>query len=233
MALLKFLGATQQVTGSCYLIESRDGARLLLECGMRQGRREEAEANRYALEIPVLGSLILTHSLDGTVQGLKDFPPDERPPVAIPFFAFRIMVGAGLVMLGIIVVSWVLRLRGRLYGTAWFQRVCEFAWPIGFVAMLAGWTTTEVGRQPWTVYGLLRTADSVAPLDAPAVAASLIAFIVTYFFVFGAGVLYILKLMAKAPEPGESAEPAQGPVRTAGITPAPAIDAKSGEGGRP
>src|SRR3546814_9923741 len=91
--------------------------------------------------------------------------------------------------------------------------------PAGFSAGGAGWVTTEVGRQPWTVYGLLRTADSVSPLDAPAVAASLLAFVIVYFAVFGAGTWYILRLMAKPPEPHESATLA-GPVRTAGITPA-------------
>src|SRR6201999_1668025 len=98
------------------------------------------------------------------IRGLKDFPKDQRPPVAIPFFAFRIMVGLGLIMLAIVVVSWFLRGRaGRLYHQTWFLRICQSATPIGFFAVLAGWTTTEVGRQPWTVYGLLRTADSVSP----------------------------------------------------------------------
>ncbi|TGR94565.1 cytochrome ubiquinol oxidase subunit I, partial [Mesorhizobium sp. M2E.F.Ca.ET.209.01.1.1] len=86
---------------------------------------------------------------------------DQRPPVAIPFFAFRVMVGIGLLMLGMVVASWWLRWKGRLYDSVWYLRSCQLVAPLGFVAVLAGWTTTEVGRQPWTVYGLLRTADSV------------------------------------------------------------------------
>lgn len=161
---------------------------------------EAAETNRYAIEIPVLGSLILTHSLDGTVQGLKDFPPDERPPVAIPFFAFRIMVGMGVIMLGIVALSWLLRLRGHLYETPWFQRVCEYAWPIGFIAVLAGWVTTEVGRQPWTVYGLMRTADSVSPsLAGHEVLMSLIAYMVVYLIVYPVGVLLMWRLVRRGP----------------------------------
>jgi cytochrome d ubiquinol oxidase subunit I len=115
-------------------------------------------------------------------------------------------------------------MRRRLYDWTWLHRAAVLMGPSGFVAVLAGWITTEVGRQPWTIYGLLRTAESAAPLDAPAVAASLIAFIIVYFAVFGAGTLYILKLMAEPPEPHEDPVPAHGPVRTAGITPAPAIE---------
>lgn len=206
-----------------------DGAPLIL-LGIPNSREKRVD---YALDIPKLSSLLLKHDLDAPLAGLDSVPDANEPPVGVIFWSFRIMVGLGVAMLGIGLWSLLARLRGKLYEWRWLHRAAVAASPAGFVAVIAGWVTTEVGRQPWTVYGLLRTADSVAPLDAPAVAASLIAFIVTYFFVFGAGVLYILKLMAKAPEPGESAEPAQGPVRTAGITPAPAIDAKSGEGGRP
>src|SRR5690606_23911585 len=122
---------------------------------------QEAETNRYAVEVPLLGSLILTHDVDGTVRGLKEWPRDEWPPVAISFFAFRIMVGLGLIMFAAVAVSWWLRLRGRLFTSGWYLTLCQWLGPIGFLAVLAGWTTTEVGRQPWTVYGLLRTAESV------------------------------------------------------------------------
>src|SRR5262249_25204207 len=121
------------------------------------------ETNRYAIEVPYLGSLILTHSLDGAIKGPKEFNPEDRPPVAIPFFAFRIMVGIGLLMLAVVAVSWWLRYRGRLFDSPWFLWLCIAMGPLGFIAVLAGWTTTELGRQPWTVYGLLRTADSTSP----------------------------------------------------------------------
>ncbi|MGA7811071.1 cytochrome ubiquinol oxidase subunit I, partial [Bradyrhizobium sp.] len=124
---------------------------------------EKTESNRAAIEIPGLGSLILTHELDGEIKGLKDFPADQRPPVAIPFFAFRIMVGCAMLMLAIVLLGGWLRWRGRLTDTPLFLLLCELAAPIGFIAVIAGWTVTEVGRQPWTVYGLLRTAASVSP----------------------------------------------------------------------
>ena len=124
---------------------------------------EKHETNHFSVDVPVLGSLILTHDPNGVVPGLKEVPPDQRPPVAIPFFAFRIMVGIGLIMLAVVIVGNLLRRGGRLYRSTVFLRACEWAAPLGFIAVLAGWTTTEVGRQPWTVYGLLRTADSVSP----------------------------------------------------------------------
>ena len=124
---------------------------------------EKAETNYFSIDVPLLGSLILTHELDGEVKGLKDFPADQRPPVAIPFFAFRIMVGCGLLMLAVVLLGGWLRWRGRLDDTPLFLQLCQLVAPIGFIAVIAGWIVTEVGRQPWTVYGLLRTADSVSP----------------------------------------------------------------------
>ena len=124
---------------------------------------DKAERNYFAIDVPWLGSLILTHNLDGEVKGLKDVPADQRPPVAIPFFAFRIMVGCAGIMLGIVLVGGWLRWRGRLYSTSLFLRLVQLVAPIGFVAVIAGWCVTEVGRQPWTVYGLLRTAQSASP----------------------------------------------------------------------
>ena len=109
---------------------------------------ERAETNRYAIDIPVLGSLILTHDSNGEVPGLKDWPATERPPVAIPFFAFRIMVGSGVLMLALIAASWWLRASGTLFVSAWFLRSCQVFAPLGFVAVLAGWTTTEVDGNP-------------------------------------------------------------------------------------
>jgi cytochrome d ubiquinol oxidase subunit I len=183
---------------------------------------DAAEEVRYAVEIPHLGSLILTHSWDGELRGLKDWPRDERPPAAILFWSFRIMLAMGFAMAGIGLWSGLMRLRGTLLEARWLQRAAVLMAPSGFLAVLAGWVTTEVGRQPWTVYGLLRTADSVSPLDAAAVAASLVAFFVVYLCVFGAGTFYVLRLMSKSPEAGIDEN--IGPTRSAGITPAAAID---------
>jgi cytochrome d ubiquinol oxidase subunit I len=177
----------------------------------------------YAVKIPYLGSLILTHTLDGTIRGLDTWPPDERPPVGIIFWSFRVMVGIGFLMLGLGMWSLWLRWRGALYDTPLMHRAALLMGPSGFAAVLAGWITTEVGRQPWTVYGLLRTADSVSPIDAAAVGASLIAFIVVYFALFGSGTFYILRLMNKAPERYEPDLPKDEPIRAGGIMPAPVL----------
>ena len=186
---------------------------------------QEAGTLRYSLGIPKLGSLILHHSLDAPIEGLETVSRQEWPPVAIVFWSFRVMVGIGLLMLALGGLALFARVRGRLYDWRGLHRFAIVMGPSGFVAVLAGWVTTEVGRQPYTVHGLLRTADSVSPLDAPAVATSLIAFIIVYFAVFSVGTWYILRIMAHSParaEPG--LEGGDTPIRTAGITPASAID---------
>jgi cytochrome d ubiquinol oxidase subunit I len=170
---------------------------------------QQAEKNHFAVEVPLLGSLILTHDANGEVPGLTDVPPQDRPPVAIPFFAFRIMVGLGVIMLAIVAVGTLLRRGGRLYTNPLFLRACQWAAPIGFVAVLAGWTTTEVGRQPWTVYGLLRTADSVSPsLTGLDVAISLAGYMAAYLIMFPAG----LALMARIAKRGIAAAEEEDPV---------------------
>jgi cytochrome d ubiquinol oxidase subunit I len=161
---------------------------------------QSGETNRYAIELPYLGSLILTHSLNGTVQGLKDFPADQRPPVAIVFFAFRVMVGIAFLMLGIVALGWLLYSRHRLFDNRWYLLACQFAIPLGFIAVLAGWTTTEEGRQPWTVYGLFRTADSVTPsLTGHDVMFSLLFYALAYLVIYPTGALYMLRLVRKGP----------------------------------
>ncbi|NLS12096.1 cytochrome ubiquinol oxidase subunit I [Vibrio sp. SM6] len=160
---------------------------------------EQTQTVDYEVSIPHLSSLILTHSWDGEVKGLDAFPPDARPPVTLVFWAFRVMVGIGLVMLTLGLFSLYLRRKKRLYQPTWFHRVCVAFAPAGFVAVIAGWITTEVGRQPYTVYGLLTTANSASPIDAAAVSVSLTAFVVVYFVVFGAGIFYLLRLMHKSP----------------------------------
>ena len=192
---------------------------------------DAAEETKFALELPYLGSLLLTHSLDGEVKGLKAFPPDERPPALIPFITFRVMVGLGVLMLCVGLWSLWARWRKTLFTSRWLHRAALAMGPSGFVAVLAGWYTTEVGRQPYTVYGLLRTSDSLSNVDAEAIGASLIAFIIVYFLVFGAGTFYILRLMWKSPE-GDTGDLNEGPTRAAGITPAQQIEATGGDNAR-
>jgi cytochrome d ubiquinol oxidase subunit I len=157
---------------------------------------QATETNHFAVNVPDLGSLVLTHDVNGVVPGLKQFPVDQRPPVTIPFFAFRIMVGLGVLMLTLVLTGLYLRMRRRLYDSEWFLRSCEYSLPLGFLAVLAGWTTTEVGRQPWTVYGLLRTADSVSPsLSGGDVLLSLVSYMIVYLIMFPAGALLMLRLL--------------------------------------
>jgi cytochrome d ubiquinol oxidase subunit I len=181
------------------------------------------------VEVPQLGSLILKHDPNAALPGLKDFPRDRWPPTLIVFWSFRIMVGLGFAMLGLGLWSLLARARRRLYDSPWLHRAAVLMGPAGFVAVIAGWVTTEVGRQPFTVYGQLLTAQSHSPLAAPAVAASLLAFVVVYFTVFGAGFLYLLRLMAHAPKAHEPELP-HTPQRAVGITPAPAIDPVAAQG---
>jgi cytochrome d ubiquinol oxidase subunit I len=181
---------------------------------------------RNSISIPRASSLILKHDADAPLAGLDTVPRADWPPVAIVFWSFRVMVGVGVLILALGVCALAARFRGRLYDSRHLHRFALAMGPAGFVAVLAGWATTEVGRQPYTVQGLLRTADSVSPLDAPAVAGSLTAFAIVYLGVFGVGIWYLLRLMAHAPragEPGPEADPGK-PTRTAGITPGPPTD---------
>jgi cytochrome d ubiquinol oxidase subunit I len=181
--------------------ETRAGAPLVLFAWPD----EKAEENRYEVAIPKLGSYILTHDLGGVVPGLKDVPPDRRPPVWPVFFAFRIMVAIGFAMLGLALWSLWLRRKGGLFENRWFLNAAMLMTPSGFGAILFGWYTAEIGRQPYVVYGLLRTADAVSPVTKGAVTASLITFVVVYAFVFGFGSYYLAKLLRKGPEPLEEA----------------------------
>src|SRR6202023_3848011 len=151
---------------------------------------------KYAIEIPKMGSLILKHSPNAPLAGLDPVPRENWPPVPITFCAFRIMVGMGFLMVGLGLLSLWSRWRGTLYQSRLLHMFAMAMGPAGFIAVLAGWITTETGRQPFTVYGLLRTAESTSPLAAPAVGSSLIAFVIVYFAVFATGVFYILRLMA-------------------------------------
>jgi cytochrome d ubiquinol oxidase subunit I len=158
---------------------------------------QKNERNEAAIEVPLLGSLILTHKADGVVPGLRDFPREDRPPVAIPFFAFRVMVGLGVIMLALVLAGQWQRWRGRLYDRRWYLKALVLCWPAGFLAVVAGWTTTEVGRQPWTVYGLLRTAQSVTPsLSGGDVLVSLLAYVAVYGIMFPTGLWFVRRIVA-------------------------------------
>lgn len=157
----------------------------------------DAGRTLHALEVPKLGSLILTHEWDGTVQGLEAFPREDWPPAPVVFVSFRLMVGLGLLMAAVAVLALLLRPGGRLYRSRAFLRLLVACGPSGFLAILAGWVTTEVGRQPWLIYGLFRTADGVSPVSAGQVGTSLAVFVVVYVVVFGAGTYYALRLMGR------------------------------------
>lgn len=201
--------------------QTQRGAPLIL-FGWPDAARQET---RFALEIPYLGSVILAHSWDAEIRGLLDFPPDRRPTnVPLVFWSFRVMVGLGVLMIALGIASAWLRWRGALYDRRWFLRAAVAMGPSGLLAVTAGWIVTEAGRQPFTVYGLLTTAESVSPVAAPAVATSLAAFAVVYFLVFGAGIRYLFHLFAQTPKAQEQGPPPGQPIRTAGITPAPSVD---------
>ena len=187
---------------------------------------DAAQRMSHAMEIPRLGSLILKHDLDAPLAGLDTIAPQDRPSVEVVFWSFRVMVGLGFLMLALGAWSLLARLAGKLYDWRWLKRFALLMGPSGFVAVLAGWITTEVGRQPFTIYGLMRTAESASPLAAPAVGASLVAFVIVYFTVFGMGSWYLLKLMSRPPQPREP-DPANAPAHAAGITPAPALTARA------
>ena len=181
---------------------------------------ETAAKVKYAIEIPKMGSLILKHSPNAPLAGLDTVPRENWPPVPITFWSFRTMVGMGFLMLGLGLFSLWTRWRGTLYQTRLLHIFAMAMGPAGFIAVIAGWVTTETGRQPFTVYGLLRTLDSVSPLAAPAVGSSLLAFVIVYFIVHAAGLTYLFRLMAAPPHPGEQGPSGETPTHAAGITPA-------------
>src|SRR6266567_3144541 len=161
---------------------------------------ERAERNRFELGIPALGSVIIAHDADGVVRGLKEWKPEDRPRVAIPFFSFRIMVGIGLAMAGLVVCGWWVWRRRGFADSRGFLKLCELASPLGFVAVIAGWLTTETGRQPWVVYGLIRTRDAVTPsLTTGDVATSLAIYMAAYIAIFGAGGYFLVRFLRAGP----------------------------------
>jgi cytochrome d ubiquinol oxidase subunit I len=194
---------------------------------------QERGVVKDSIAIPKLSSLVLKHDLNAPLPGLETIPRADWPPVAIVFWTFRIMVGLGFLMALLGLAALIARLRRRFYDWPWLHRFALAMGPAGFASVVAGWVTTEVGRQPYTVYGLLRTSHSASPLEAPAVAASLAAFAVVYFTVFGSGVFYLLRLMSQPPSSHEADLDTHGPILAAGITPTPAIDPDRLLRGRP
>jgi cytochrome bd ubiquinol oxidase subunit I len=168
-----------------------------------------AQGNRWEIAIPKLGSLITAGNADAEIKGLKAFAPRDQPPVAVVFWAFRVMVGLGVAMIGLGLWGGLLVWRGGVAHAKWFLRAAIAMGPMGFVAVVAGWIVAEVGRQPYVIYGVLRTADAVSPVTRGEVSASLIGFVVIYALILSVGVLYILRLIG------------QGPTTTATTAPAP------------
>jgi cytochrome bd ubiquinol oxidase subunit I len=241
--LLTFLVPLQMIIGDMHGLNTRDHqpAKLAaIEARWETGKRvplalfaipdDKAEHNNFTVEIPLLGSLILTHDINGEVKGLKDFPADQRPPVAIPFFAFRAMVGCAGLMLALVLLGGWLRWRGGLYDTRLFLVACQCAIPLGFMAVIAGWFVTEVGRQPWTIYGLLRTAASVSPsLTGSDVTFSLLSYMAVYLLIYPWGLILMLRLVRKGPLETSEAAPAIEAGRPAAPVLAPATNVVKGE----
>ncbi len=170
----------------------------------------DKEVTRFAVPVPRLGGLLLTHHWDGQITGLKEFPKENRPNSTVVFWTFRVMVGLGTLMMALGLWGLALRRGGRLWTSRVFLRAAMFMGPAGLVAILAGWFTTEIGRQPFVVYGVQRTADAVTPHALGAITVTLVSFVVVYFFVFGAGTAYVLRIVRKGPVEGEGNLPLEG-----------------------
>ena len=169
--------------------------------------------NRFAISIPKIASLLLTHDLNGLFPGLSSVPPQDRPPVTTVFYAFRIMVGIGLLMIAAALYGLFLWWRGTLFSTRWYLSLVAKGWWMGFVAIISGWIVTESGRQPWVVHGVLRTAEAASPVAGQAVAVSLALFVVVYGIVFSAGIWFINRLINKGPAGAALSVAAGGPNR--------------------
>jgi cytochrome d ubiquinol oxidase subunit I len=171
----------------------------------------KAETTRFKVEVPYLGSLILTHSLDKQIPALKSFPPEDRPNATIIFWSFRVMAGLGMLMIFVGLWSLWLRKRDALYTCRPFLYLTLWMGPSGLIALLAGWFTTEVGRQPWVVYGLLRTVNAVSNHSVTQMTITLVTFVVVYFSLFGVGLGYMMRLVRKGPKAHHDDQPHGGP----------------------
>jgi len=162
---------------------------------------EKNERNLAEVSIPHIGSLILTHDPNGLFRGLRDFAPQDRPPVVPVFFLFRVMLGIGMPPIALGLPGALPWWRGRRFAAPCFLKPAGKCWPLGFIARPAGWMVTEIGRQPWVAYGILRTADATSPVAAATVLTSLVLFVLVYFVVFSIGILYIYRMLVKGPKP--------------------------------
>jgi cytochrome d ubiquinol oxidase subunit I len=162
---------------------------------------QDGERNLAEIAIPRLGGLILKHDLNGRYAGLKDFPKEDRPPVLPVFFAFRIMVGIGALLIALGLTGAYLWKSGKLFTARWYLQAATYSWPIGFIAILAGWITTESGRQPYVAYGITRTENALSSVGVATVATSLVAFVLVYTVVFSIGIYYIRRLVLTGPKP--------------------------------
>lgn len=168
---------------------------------------EKEERNDFEIGIPRLGSFIILHDMNGIYPGLKAVPPKDRPPVKPVFFSFRLMVGIGLLLFAIVLWGGIQWRRGKLMQDRWFLTAASWSWPLGFVAIIAGWMVTEIGRQPWIATGVLRTVDASSPISAGTVAFTLALFVIVYGIVFAMGIRYINILINKGPDPAATEEP--------------------------
>ncbi|MCE7657710.1 cytochrome ubiquinol oxidase subunit I [Vibrio fluvialis] len=159
----------------------------------------DAEKTRFSLEVPYLGSLILTHSLETQIPALKSFAKEDRPNSTIVFWSFRVMAGLGMLMILSALTALWLRRKGKLYDTKLFHRFVLLMGPSGLIALLAGWFTTEIGRQPWVVYGMMRTRDAASNHDVLQMSITLALFVIIYFSVFTVGITYMMRLVGKGP----------------------------------
>jgi cytochrome d ubiquinol oxidase subunit I len=173
------------------------------------------QRNRFALGIPYLGSIWLTHSLDGRVEGLKNTPRDSQPIMGMVFYAFRIMYGLAIVMFAVGVASLWLRLRGRLFSSRWFLWMLVFMTPSGIIATLAGWYVAETGRQPWVIYGILRTVDAMSPVPAQALLSSLIAFVCVYAVFIIVFLIFTFRIIRRGPAEAPPHAEASGSLKNA------------------
>jgi len=173
---------------------------------------QEHQRNRFALGTPVLGSIGLTHSLDGRVEGLKNTPIDRQPQMGWVFYGFRVMYGIAIIMFGVAVASLWLRWQRRLFTTRWFLRLLVVMTPSGVLATLGGWYLAETGRQPWVIYGILRTIDAVSPVPADALLSSLIAFVCIYGLFGTSFVLFAFRIIRRGPQDALKARMVYAPV---------------------
>jgi cytochrome bd ubiquinol oxidase subunit I len=176
---------------------------------------QKNQRNRFALGTPYLGSIWLTHSLNGRVEGLKNTPPDRQPMMGMVFYGFRIMYGIAILMFGVGIVSLWLRWHGKLFTTRWFLRALVIMAPSGIFATLGGWYLAETGRQPWVIYGLMRTADAISPVPAGALLSTLIAFVCVYAVFMTAFLVFSLRMIRRGPKEAPAEAEASGSLKPA------------------